>query len=629
MSTRVVVVGGGFGRVHARAVLARPDRYRLAGVAGRGGAASRELAQAHDVPYFDLSHGTQPAARAADVVCVAVGSAISGGPGTELAQAFLAHGVHVLQEHPLHADELLACARTARAHGVQHRVNLHYRNVPPVRAFIEAARRLTGRSGPVFVDAAAPVHVLHPLLDVLAAALGGVRPWAWHDVTGHGPLRTVTGTLAGVPLTLRVQNQLDPLDRDNHALFWHQIRWGTTSGVLTLADTHGPVLWSPRWHAARDEHHRLVLEGPGAAGLDRPSTATLPGTGPVTMARAMDEWWPQAVLVALDELTAAASAGADPLRQAQLDLTTTRIWSALTTRLGPPDPVTTGAPAMISVDDLVVPDSPDSPDSPDGQDGAPAGYTTEAEFYDLVAGRRSAQAEAVVRALDGAAAEDGPILEIGAGTGILTAAVARARPGARIVAAEPDPVMRAVLTSRVVRDEDLRERVTVTDGAAPGLRLPDRIGAVLVCGVAGHLNAAQRRELWHRLARNLAPGAPLVVELLALDDAADFGPVRLGQARLGEDDVQWWFSARPGPDGSADLTSTWETSRDGAVHRSTTARHTWNPVTLSDVAAESGLQLEVLVAGGTDGAVPLGVLRHPSGHPSQKTHTPETSTEEP
>lgn len=576
MTARVVVVGGGFGRIHARGV-----GERLAGIAGRGGAASRELADQHSVPYFDLSRGMDEVAQAADVVSVAVGSAISGGPGTELAQAFMARGLHVLQEHPLHPDEILAAARTARKHGVQHRVNLHYRHVPPVRIFIEAAQRLLSQSELLFVDAASPVHVLHPLIDVLAAALGGVRPWAWQDVHGDGPLRSVTGTFGGAPITLRVQNQLDPLDRDNHALLWHRIALGTSAGVLTLADTHGPVLWSPRWHAERDEHHRLVLDG--SFSLPQ-STTILPGSEPISMREVMATWWPEAVAHSLEGLL--EGVGGDPLKQAQLDLTTARIWNDLTTRLGPPERITATAPPTVQL----------SP--PEGL--APTGYSVEAEFYDLIAGRRTTAIEAVVEALDGV---DGPIVEVGAGTGLLTTAIARALPAVKIIAAEPDPVMRAVLTSKVVRDPDLRDRVSIVDGSAPDLALPDQIGAAVVCGVAGHLSVQDRRTLWRRLAERLTPAAPLVVELLALDPVA-LDRTRLGQARIGQDEVRWWLSTQPEADGTT-MTSTWEVLREGRVQRSVSAEHTWQTVTLPDVAAESGLHLQVLVK---DGANPLGVF---------------------
>lgn len=635
---RVLVAGGGFGRVHAAAVARRPDRSVLVGVVGRGGAASRELADAFHVPYHDVrgpGGGFDPsilaeASGTADLACVAVGSAISGGSGTDLTLELLRRGLHVLQEHPVHPDEATACAREARANGVHHRVHLHYRHLPTVRAFLAAAARLRRHHDIEFVDAAAPVHVLHPLVDILARALGTVRPWSWVEVVGSGPLRTVVGEIGGVPVTLRVQNQLDPVDRDNQMLLWHRIALGTQAGVLTLADTHGPVLWSPRWPADRDHTGRRVIDGP-TPGLARPTSAQLPGTEPVTIAEAMATWWPDAVAGALDDLLSAVDSGADSLKESSLDLATARAWAALTDRLGPPETVRATAPQRVDVADLVDRDhAPPLSDHqrarPEGLPGRPTAehdpgswreYDTGAEFYDLMAAGRVAAttAPAVIALLRAVDPAQGPIVEIGAGTGLVTRAIAAALPEAQIIAAEPSAGMRAVLTGRIARHPDHRRRVTVTPDPAPDLELPDRISAAVLCGVAGHLEADDRVRLWRRLADRMPPGAPIVVELLSIRPGASFGPLRLGQASVGTHEIEWWSSCAPAGSDAVDLTSTWRVIADGVAIGETSETHRWYPITLEDLAAESGLELTGVGSapdGANPGSAPLGVLSTPS-----------------
>lgn len=142
-------------------------------------------------------------------------------------------------------------------------------------------------------------------------------------------------------------------------------------------------------------------------------------------------------------------------------------------------------------------------------------YSPSAEFYELVATRHTASSgPPLTRVLTGLDVSHGPVLEIGAGTGRVTEVIASALPGAEILAAEPSATMRAVLSSRVARDPDLRRRVTVVDGAAQDLVLPERLSAVVIFGVAGHFTAAERVALWKRLAARLPDGAPLVVELM-------------------------------------------------------------------------------------------------------------------
>ncbi|GAA5040044.1 thiazolinyl imide reductase [Thermocatellispora tengchongensis] len=607
---RVVVCGTNFGRLYARAVRSLEPRLTLAGIVSRGSAHSRDLAAGLGVPHYD---SVDALPDDVDAACVVVGSTISGGEGTDLARRLLARGVHVLQEHPVHHDEMTECLRLARRHRVQYRVNSHYPHVGPVREFIEAARRLAERQRPLFVEAISPVHVLYPLIDVLGRALGGVRPWRFADPAeppdelrtlaggrSH-PLRGLYGVLAGVPVGLRVQNQLDPADRDNHALLWHRVAIGAEGGVLTLADTHGPVLWSPRFHAHRDSGHRLVLDGSAHLGLD--STTVL--TEPVgTFRDILTTAWPAAIERALLEFAQAIDEAPDPLQAAQYDLTICRIWADIARRLGPPEIIRPDPPRVLSPAEIGPPAAPRTPRTPraprtprtSGGYDFSGPYTPTAEFFDLAASGHvtGGTALAVVDALKGIDPGRGPIVEIGAGTGLITRALAKALPDAEIVAAEPAAGMRAVLTSRVFSDEDLRHRVTVTDQSAPDLDLPGVISAAVVCGVAGHLDASGRATLWRRLAERLAPGGVIVVELMSMDRPGSLPPTRLARESVGRQTYEWWFSGEPAGGDLMRLRTTWRVYRDGELVREVGDAYDWHAFGLDRVERESGLTLRTL-----------------------------------
>ncbi|MGH3567377.1 MAG: hypothetical protein ACRDRH_15360 [Pseudonocardia sp.] len=68
----------------------------------------------------------------------------------------------------------------------------------------------------------------------------------------------------------------------------------------------------------------------------------------------------------------------------------------------------------------------------------------------------------------------GPVIDVGAGSGLGTAALARVLPAAEILAVEPHPALRTALLARVSADDDLRSRVTVLDTDLLGAALPDR-----------------------------------------------------------------------------------------------------------------------------------------------------------
>lgn len=652
---RVLVCGTNFGRFYAEAARRRPG-HALAGILSRGSAASREHARSLGVPHY-TDVGDLP--EDIDAACVAVSSSISGGQGTELARALMDRGIHVLQEHPVHLTELTQNLTHARRRGVQYRLNTHYPHVAPVRAFVDAARRLGARQRPLFVDAATPVHLMHPLVDILGQALGTLRPWRFADpaplpdAIGPQPFRSLQGVFAGVPLTLRVHHQLDPSDRDNHALHWHRISLGTEGGVLTLADTHGPVLWSPRLHIGRDADRRFVLDGPGTGRLGLATTSVVGDT--VAFRTVFSDLWPEAVGSALDGLREAAEQGGDALRAGQYDLAVCRIWTDLAARLGPPEIVRPATPRPLAVSDMFparapvparaegraqartgapapaqVRDRPAVPDAPTAR-AEQASYTPSAEFFDLVAAEHTATASApaIAALLADADLSAGPVVDIGAGTGLVTEAVAKARPDAEIVACEPAVGMRAVLTSRVFSDPDLRSRVTVTADAAPGLDLPDRVGAVLLCGVLGHLDADARALLWRRLTRRLAPGGLVVVELMGFDEPLDLPETRLATATAGRQRYEWSFRGAPddaggAADGVMRLHSTWRVYHEDTAQavREVHDSYRWAPFGLKDVEAESGMTARTLPT--RPGAPPLAVLTLPAAPPGTTVPPPTT-----
>ena len=115
---RVAIVGAGMiGRAHARA-------FRTLGATFQPAPARVELTVLADAD-LELARDAQvrwevgrvvPSWREVvdadvDIACVVVSGGINGGPGAELARALMARGIHVLQEHPLHHDELADCLR--------------------------------------------------------------------------------------------------------------------------------------------------------------------------------------------------------------------------------------------------------------------------------------------------------------------------------------------------------------------------------------------------------------------------------------------------------------------------------------------------------------------------------------
>ncbi|WP_068927682.1 class I SAM-dependent methyltransferase [Planobispora rosea] len=100
------------------------------------------------------------------------------------------------------------------------------------------------------------------------------------------------------------------------------------------------------------------------------------------------------------------------------------------------------------------------------------------------------------------------ILEIGAGTGLITTSLADCTP-AEVFALEPSAGMRAVLLSRLAERPELLERVTVLPYDALSLDLAEPVEAMVMINVMYALEPDYRKRMWPVLAERLEPGGLL------------------------------------------------------------------------------------------------------------------------
>ena len=339
---RVIVCGTKFGRVYLSAFCLPEFPFQLAGILAKGSARSQACANHYRVPLFERP---EQLPADIDIACVVVGAGVNGGPGAEIAKALMARRIHVLQEHPLHHDEMVECLRAARRHKVIYRLNTHYVHLSPVRRFIAGVQALLREQPCLFVDAAAAFQTLYTLLDILGRTLGTLRPWSFAELpswpsdvrTGPAlevPFRSLDGVLAGVPITLRVQNQMDPSFPDNNAHLFHRVTLGTASGNLTLVNTHGPVIWCPQPHMPSDSQQGVSIEASQDERLDIPSAAPIGAAGAPSYREILTRLWPEGIARALLDMRSAILANDDPPSTGQYYLSLCRLWQDVTARLG-------------------------------------------------------------------------------------------------------------------------------------------------------------------------------------------------------------------------------------------------------------------------------------------------------
>lgn len=211
-------------------------------------------------------------------------------------------------------------------------------------------------------------------------------------------------------------------------------------------------------------------------------------------------------------------------------------------------------------------------------------YGVTAEFYDLLQAERDLRrVTRLYRDLVGEAKV--AVLDVGAGTGVVTAMLLR-RTGVLVHAVEPALPMRTALLSRLsAMGADQRARVTVhaCDLQSSGLR--EAADAAVCHNLVAGLEPAGRRALWPALRRALRPGALLAVETPPSAVPTTTRTSSLPRVRLGQD----VYGARvvTGPDrGRISARFEYHVHRDGREIRRHVETFTLWPLTAGELGRE-------------------------------------------
>ncbi|MFD5461811.1 class I SAM-dependent methyltransferase [Kitasatospora sp. NPDC127059] len=221
------------------------------------------------------------------------------------------------------------------------------------------------------------------------------------------------------------------------------------------------------------------------------------------------------------------------------------------------------------------------------------GYAVTAEFFDLLQAetdRRLAER----RFTEAAARARHAILDVGAGTGIVTDVLLR-RSGVPVHAVEPAPAMRAALLSRLAHlGADQRARVTVHPEAVATAGLAAVADLAVASNVIGCLDPATRRSTWRAISAALLPGGLLLFDPPPADLPAGCEAVgRLGPVRVGPDLYSAEVTRRPFR-GILRMVFTYRVEREGELLRE--ARETFDmwpapPEQLAEELHAHGLHL--------------------------------------
>lgn len=218
-------------------------------------------------------------------------------------------------------------------------------------------------------------------------------------------------------------------------------------------------------------------------------------------------------------------------------------------------------------------------------------YERSAEFVDaMLAPHWTVLGPALAEALRGA---PGPVVDVGAGGGHGTRAIAQALPEAEIFAVEPSPGLRSALMARVYESPELRDRVTVLPSGLLQAALPPRLGALVAMNVIGHFDPADRHAIWKLLAERLLPGGRAVLSLQPPAEPTTVPQTRFSELRVGRRRYEGWGRAEPAGPGLITWHMTYRAIQDGEPAEEVEVSYTWWTLAqdqLTTEVTEHGLQ---------------------------------------
>lgn len=330
---RTVVFGSTFGQFYLEALRSLPNDFEIKALMASGSERSQKCAAAYGIPLLKDINDID--LNDIDLACIILRSGVMGGKGTDLARYCMEKGIHVIQEHPIHHNDLTSCLRIAKANNVHFITGNLYIHLPAFKRFSETTKHLFKTKKVAYLDIALATQVSFPLIQMMLDFLPNPRPLNIHHVLkGAGPFQVITGKWGGIPFTLRAHNEVNPNDPDNHQHLLHTISIGCSGGTLSLTDTHGPLVWKPQLHIP---HNELLKNVSSKHQLGEKSTLTLGPESPPTYQEILQKQWPRAIGKDLKMIKRFISGERKPEQRAHLELLCTQLWHELTHALGAPE----------------------------------------------------------------------------------------------------------------------------------------------------------------------------------------------------------------------------------------------------------------------------------------------------
>ena len=216
--------------------------------------------------------------------------------------------------------------KTAIKNHCFYMINSFYPYNERIKSLLGYCENLQKQSKINSIEISCSVHVLFSTIDILERLAGSFSTWEF-DIPiapkyGH-PLTIMYGKISDIPVLLKIQNQMDPLNEDNSTIFLHRISVEFNAGTLSLSDTDGIIMWKPQRYVERSRDGSLELY---SQFQDYPALVRLTDNEEITYLEEYSNLWPYSIFNVLNAYVNVTENRAVYLKFAQKQLELCKKW---------------------------------------------------------------------------------------------------------------------------------------------------------------------------------------------------------------------------------------------------------------------------------------------------------------
>lgn len=329
---KIIVCGTTFGQFYMEAINRHRDEFEFMGIVAGGSERSKMCAKTYKVPLY---RSIDELPEKPDIACVVIRSGALGGRGTEIAQKLIESGVNIIQEQPIHKDDMKVCIQAALKNKVNFMTGDIYVHLPEVKRLIRSVKAVMQLQKPAYIHVSICPQVSYPMVDILDRMFAPLAKWSFDTISkADGPFQVASGKLSDIPIYVVYNNQIDPADPDNYMHLLHRFTVGFESGRFELADTHGPLIWHPRLHIPTKGYNTGIANAEFPEHMKEKTSQILGDFRPVSYCDVVSNVWEEAVYGDLTEMKEMILGVRSGRARAQRELLCTQRWHEFTQTFG-------------------------------------------------------------------------------------------------------------------------------------------------------------------------------------------------------------------------------------------------------------------------------------------------------